>query len=511
MKLRAVTDKIKTLDELADTLRVLKDQGNIIVHCHGVFDLLHPGHIQHFEAAKREGDILIVTVTPDEYVGRGPGRPVFNQRLRAESIAALEYVDYVAINEWPTAVEAIKKLKTDVYAKGSDYANRDDDLTGQICKEEEAIKSIGGRIHFTDEITFSSTKLLNLHFDVYPEQAQKFLGEFRHNYSAEDIIKRLNNLKKMKVLVLGDTIVDQYSYCRSLGKSPKENIITTRYLEEETFAGGVLAAANHVAGFCEDVHLVTCLGRQNSYDEFILTHLKPNIKPKFFHREDAPTIVKQRFVEPSFLSKLFEVCYLDDHELPQPLNQEICNYLRANIGDYDLVLVTDFGHGFIGQEIIKVLCEKAKFLAVNAQTNSANAGFNLVTKYPRADYICLDEPEIRLACHDKFSQVEDLVPRLAKKLKCNRIATTHSRYDTLVYSSEEGFFKIPTFSREVLDTVGAGDAFLCITSLCVADGNPMEMVGFIGNAVGALKVRIVCNRASVEPLPLFKFITALLK
>jgi len=511
MKPGRAFDKIKTLDKLADTIQALKREGNTIVHCHGVFDLLHPGHIQHFEAAKREGDILIVTITPDEYVGRGPGRPVFNQRLRAESIAALECVDYVAINEWPTAVETIKKLKTDVYAKGGDYANHEDDLTGEIYNEEEAIKSIGGRIHFTDEITFSSTKLLNLHFDVYPEEAQKFLEEFRRNYSAEDIIKRLKDLRGMKVLVIGDTIVDQYYYCRSLGKSPKENIITARYLEEETFAGGALAAANHVAGFCEDVHLVTCLGTQNNYEEFILTHLKPNIKPKFFHREDAPTIVKRRFVEPSFLSKLFEICYLDDHELPQPLNQEVCNYLRANIGGYDLVLVADFGHGFIGQKIAEVLGERSSFLAVNTQTNSANAGFNLITKYPRADYICLDEPEIRLACHDKFSQVEDLVLRLAEKLKCNRIAVTHSRYNTLVYSSEEGFFKIPTFSGEVVDTVGAGDAFLCITSLCIAGSNPMEMAGFIGNAVGALKVGIVCNRASVEPIPLFKFITALLK
>ena len=511
MKLRAATDKIKTLDELADTLRVLKDQGNIIVHCHGVFDLLHPGHIQYFEAAKREGDILIVTVTPDEYVGRGPGRPVFNQRLRAESIAALECVDYVAINEWPTAVEAIKKLKTDVYAKGSDYANREDDLTGQICKEEEAIKSIGGRIHFTDEITFSSTKLLNLHFDVYPEQAQKFLEEFRRHYSAEDIIKRLNNFKKMKVLVIGDTIVDQYHYCRSLGKSPKENIITTRYLEEETFAGGALAAANHVAGFCQDVHLVTCLGRQNSYEEFILTHLKPNIKPKFFYREDAPTVVKRRFIEPDFLSKMFEICYLDDHELPQPLNQEVCNYLQVNTGDYDLVLVADFGHGFIGQRIAEVLREEARFLAISSQTNSANAGFNLITKYPRADYICIDELEIRLACHNKFGKLEDLVIRIAKKLKCNRVAVTRGNRGALTYATEDGFFEIPALSDEIVDRVGAGDAFLSITSPCVADGNPMEMVGFIGNAVGALKVRIVCNRASVEPMPLFKFITALLK
>jgi len=355
MKPDRAFDKIKSLDELADIIPVLKAGGNTIIHCHGIFDLLHPGHIHHFEAAKREGDILIVTITPDEYVGKGPGRPVFNQRLRAESVAALHCVDYVAINEWPTAVETIKKLKPDVYTKGSDYANRENDLTGQIYKEEEAIKSIGGRLHFTDEISFSSTKLLNLHFDVYPERAQDFLEQFRYRYSAEDIIKHLNELRKMKVLVIGDTIIDQYHYCRTLGKSPKDNIIATKYLDEETFAGGALAAANHIAGFCEDVHLVTCLGTQNSYEEFILTHLKPNIKPKFFYRGDAPTIVKRRFVEPDLLSKMFEICYLDDGELPEHLNEEVSNYLWTNASDYDLVLVADFGHGFIGQKIDEVL------------------------------------------------------------------------------------------------------------------------------------------------------------
>jgi len=511
MKSSKAFDKIKTLDELADIIQVLKREGNTIVHCHGVFDLLHPGHIQHLEAAKHEGNILIITVTPDEYVGKGPGRPVFNQRLRAESIAALQCVDYVAINEWPTAVETIKKLKPDVYVKGSDYANREDDLTKQIYKEEETIKSIGGRIHFTNELTFSSTKLLNLHFDVYPEQAQRFLEEFRSNYSAEDIIKRLNSLRKMTVLVVGDTIIDQYDYCNTLGKSPKDNIITTKYLREETFAGGALAATNHVAGFCQDVHLVTCLGTQDNYEEFILNHLKPNIKPKFFYRNNAPTTVKRRFVEPAFLSKMFEICYLDDNELPEPLNQEVCSYLQANASNYDLVLVADFGHGFIGQKLAQVLCDKAKFLAVSSQTNSANAGFNLITKYPRADYICIDEPEVRLACHDKFGNLEDLAIRIAKELNCNRITITRGHRGSLTYAAEDGFFEIPALSEEVVDRVGAGDAYLSITSPCVAAGNPMEMVGFIGNAVGALKVRIVCNRESVEPASLFKFITALLK
>lgn len=502
-------DKIKTLDELAGITRALKGENKCIVLCHGVFDLLHPGHIEHLEAAKRQGDILIVTVTPDEYVGKGPGRPAFNQRLRAESVAALECVDFVAINEWPTAVETIKKLKPDVYAKGSDYANREDDLTGEIYREEEAIKSIGGRMHFTDEITFSSTRLLNTSFSVYSEKAQMFLEEFHRNYSAKDIIIRLKSLKRLNVLIIGDAIIDQYYYCSTLGKSPKENIITTRYLEEETFIGGVLAAANHVAGFCGSVHLVTCLGKENSYEEFITSHLKPNIRPKFFYR-DGPTTLKRRFVETGFLSKMFEICYLDDSELAGPLSEEVYNYLQLNTGDYDLVLVPDFGHGLIGERLAELLCDKARFLAVNTQTNSANAGFNLITKYPRADYICLDETEARLAYHDKYSPVDDLILRLSIDLKCNRIAVTRGHHGSVTYSSEDGFFETPALSEEVVDRVGAGDAYLSITSPCVADDNPMEMVGFIGNAVGALKVRIVCNRDSVEPVPLYKFIGALL-
>ena len=376
-----VSQKIKTLDELSQVIQNLKREGKTIVHCHGVFDLLHPGHIRHFEAAKREGDVLIVTLTKDEYVGKGPGRPVFNQRLRAESIAALQCVDYVAVNEWPTALETIKKLKPDIYVKGSDYARREDDLTGKIYEEEEAITSIGGRIHFTDDITFSSTALLNVYFNVYPEETEEFLEEFRRNYSAEDIITRLKNLRKLKVLIIGDTIIDEYHYCTSIGKSPKANIIATRYVREEIFAGGVLAAANHIAGFCEDVHLVTCLSTQDSRGDFIRTCLKPNVRAEFFYREDAPTVVKRRFVEPAFLSKMFEVCFLDDRDLPEPLAQEVCRYLERNIQDYDLVVVADFGHGFIERNIVDVLCKKARFLAVNAQTNSANTGFNLITKY----------------------------------------------------------------------------------------------------------------------------------
>lgn len=504
-------EKIKTLNELAAVVRRLKKGGRKVVQCHGVFDLLHPGHIRHFEAAKREGDVLVVTLTRDKYVNKGPGRPVFNERLRAESVAALQSVDYVAVNEWPTAVNTIKKLRPDVYAKGSDYSDAKKDLTGEIRNEEAVVRSVGGRLHFTDDISFSSTKLLNMHFSVYPEETESYLKAFREKYTAEQVIGWLKGLAGMKVLVIGDAIIDEYHYCSAMGKSSKENIIPTRFLRGETFAGGVLAAANHIAGFCDQVHLVTCLGGQNSCKEFVKGHLKPNVTAKFFLRGDGPTTVKRRFIEHAFLSKLFEVCFIDDRPLPAAIERELHSYLKGIIRRYDLVLVGDFGHGFIEKNTVDFLARRARYLVVNAQTNSANAGFNLITKYPRADYLCIDEPEMRLAMRAKFDGMEDLVVRIAKQVKYKKAMVTLGHRGSLGYGPKEGFSRTPVFSKEIVDRMGAGDAFLSITAPCAAAGCPTEVIGFIGNAVGALKVLIVGNRSSVEPVPLYKFITTLLK
>lgn len=504
--------KIKKIDELARILAQLRKSGKKIVHCHGVFDLLHPGHLKHFAAAKDKGDVLVVTVTRDEYVNKGPGRPIFNQHLRAESIAALECVDFVGINDWPTAVETIKRLKPHFYVKGSDYTDKGEDITGKIYEEEEAVKSVGGALHFTDEITFSSTALINTFLAPYPEEAKAFLQVFKKQHSSKRVTGAFKDIEKVKVLVIGDIIIDEYHYCVGIGKPPKDNIIATKFLNEEVFAGGVLAAANHLAGFCKDVTLLSCIGTRNDYRGFIAEHLKANIKTNFYYCKDALTVVKRRFVDHNFLNKLFEICYLEEaNHLPPSLEEKICGYLEQNLKGFDMVLVTDFGHGMLTPKLVNILSKKAKFLAVNVQTNSANMGFNLITKFKHADYICIDEPEIRLACHDKFANLEKLVLGISKKLDCAKIIITRGHKGSLTYSRKEGFSQIPVFSKEIVDRVGAGDAFFSITAPCVFRNNPMQVCGFIGNAVGAIKVLIVGNRSSVEPIPLFKYITTLLK
>ncbi|MBT6049240.1 MAG: adenylyltransferase/cytidyltransferase family protein [Candidatus Scalindua sp.] len=152
--------KVVELEELKQEIYILKSEGKKIVHCHGCFDLMHPGHIKYFQAAKKMGDILVVTVTPDAYVDKGSDRPVFKQDLRAESIAALECVDYVAVNKWPTAEETLRLLRPNIYVKGQEFENLED-KTGKIQKEFEVVKEISAELKYTHEIVFSSTELLN--------------------------------------------------------------------------------------------------------------------------------------------------------------------------------------------------------------------------------------------------------------------------------------------------------------------------------------------------------------
>jgi bifunctional ADP-heptose synthase (sugar kinase/adenylyltransferase) len=265
----------------------------------------------------------------------------------------------------------------------------------------------------------------------------------------------MERISGYRVLVLGDAILDEYVYVRPQGKSPKENIITNKILRSERFKGGVWAAAEHIKGFCEDVRTV--------YGSQVTT--------------------KRRFVEDGYIRKLFEV-----HETEDGLAM----VALANIPDFDLVVVTDFGHGCLNPALIAQLEKEAVFLAVNAQTNSANHGFNLITKYKRADYVVLDELEARLAAHDRESPIESVIERLGFK----RIVVTLGPRGAIGYDG--GFTYAKAASDRVVDTMGAGDAFFCVTAPLAAAGAGMETLLAVGNAAGAAKCAVIGHRKAVN-------------
>ncbi|MGE4554835.1 MAG: PfkB family carbohydrate kinase [Candidatus Paceibacterota bacterium] len=509
--------KIKTPDELAKIVANFKKNGKKIVQCHGVFDLIHPGHLFHFEAAKKQGDILVVSITADKFVKKGPDFPIFSEAIRAKSLAALEVVDYVVIDYNCNAVEIIKKIKPDIYFKGQEYELALKDPKRNLYKEAMAVKSVGGEIKFSYEPVYSSTNLLKHRFNVYPQKTKEFLEKFSRKYQAQDLSNFLKNLEKLKVLLIGETIIDEYCYCKGMNKIPKDNLVGTKYLNNEIFAGGILACANHLAGFCKNVDLVSVLGKNLSIDigkeigVFIQNSLKPNIRCKFFYDKNGQIIVKRRFIEPTFFSKMFEVYYFDDQDLPKNVSDKINDYLAKVISNYDLVIVNDYGHGFFNEKIIKTLRKKSKFLAVSTQTNSANFGFNLITKYRSPDYICIDEPEARLAVCNNRGDIKSVIRQIFKATKTRKLMITRGHLGSIASENKGKIYETPVLSTTIIDRLGAGDAFFTISAGLAAQNCPMEVVSFIGNVAGAIQVATMGNKESINADQVYRFMKTLLK
>lgn len=482
-----------------------------IVQCHGVFDLLHIGHVRHFQLAKSFGDVLTVTITPDQFVNKGPNRPCFTEKLRAEAIAALDCVDYVIINAWPTAVEAIKWIKPHIYVKGSEYQDPNNDITAKIQDEVNAVKAIGGQIAFTDDITFSSSTLINEHFSPFPAPVMEYLSSFKKKYNAKTIFEYLEKAKDLDVLIVGEAIIDIYHFSEVIGKAGKEPTLVAKHQSIETYLGGSLALANHLSDFCKSVTCITYLGERAEYEDFILSGLKPNVKLVSVYKNNSPTIVKRRYLETYLRQKLFEVYEINDDYLDKDQQRIFRAKLNPLLASNDLVINADFGHGLLDEETINLLVNNAKFLAVNAQSNAGNHGFNCISKYPKADYISIASRELQLNYRQRHFSVTEQLDRLMRECDYKNVMITNGRSGAFACKKNEAIFEVPAFATNVVDRVGAGDAVLAITSLFAYQNAPAELIAFIGNVVGAEAVSIMGNKRYIEKIPLMKHISHLIK
>ncbi|HAT50174.1 MAG: adenylyltransferase/cytidyltransferase family protein [Nitrospirae bacterium] len=504
--------KIVSLQELGQQAQRYREEGFHVVLCHGTFDLLHPGHIRHLTKAKEFGDRLLVTVTADRFVKKGPGRPVFPGTLRAESLAALAVVDGVAIVEDVTAIPAIQTIRPKVYAKGSDYVDAKDDISGNIRREQAEVHGVGGEVRFTDGITFSSSRLINQYLDVFTPETQAYLNDFKSIYNEKKLIESVQSLSSKKVLVFGEAIIDEYCLTTPLGLTGKSNTsLACRYIETEQYAGGSLAVANHLAGFVNQVGLITGVGRDERQNSFMKNALAENIAEHFFHFETAPTLLKRRFVDAD-ITKLFEVYYQDPNPTSPQLEADICQWIADHAGSYDAVVVADYGNGLISPAMVEAISKHARFMAVNTQVNSGNHCHHVIHRYPRADFISLNECEVRLATHNRHAPMERLARDIGHRLSARWIAITRGMKGAVMLDIASGkTYDAPPLSTRVVDRVGAGDAFLSLAGLCLAGDLPPDVALFIGSVAAAIDVQIVCNRESIHPVTLFKYVSTLMK
>ena len=380
-----------------------------------------------------------------------------------------------------------------------------------IGEEEEAIKSLGGEIVFTEDIVFSSSSLINKHIPTFSDQVNEYLAGFKQRHSSSGVIRSVENAQGLNVLVLGETIIDEYRYCEQMGKSAKEPILAVRYLDTEIFAGGVLAIANHVAALCDRVSVLTFLGTEDSREEFVREHLSEKVEPMFLYKENSPTIVKSRFVESYLSQKLFEVYQMKNWDLSEVESNQLCAKLEAVLPQYDLVIVADYGHGMMTPRAIELLCAKANFLAINTQANAGNKGFNTVSKYPRADFISLAGDELELEERNYRGTLREKMLDVSSRLHCGQILITMGRDGNIAYRDGEGFFEAPALSSQVVDRMGAGDAVLSLASMCALTQVPMEVLSLVANAVGAQAAGTMGNRHCIDKVSLYRHIESLLK
>lgn len=505
--------RIVTKDFFKTIRQQLRKEERKVVLCHGVFDLVHPGHIIHFEKAKELGDILVVSITSEKYVRKGPGRPYFNDDMRLKFLSAIACIDFVMLSEGFTVDDIIEAVEPDLYVKGQEYAKAEDDITGMIEKEIHLVREHGGDIAYTSGQVFSSTKLINQALPALSTEVKDYMEKFHQVYAISDVKKYLDAMQNLKVLVVGDVIIDEYIYCSVQGLMSKDMGYSARFKYSEQYLGGSLAVARHLSSFSENVTLMGIVGLEESIHSRILNDLSDKMRLDLIYSQEFSTIIKTRYVslneKREEINKIFAI-----NNLPTPMiiDETTMNCFKSHlverIEQYDVVILCDFGHGLIDREVMDIIQDKARFLALNCQTNSSNFGKNLITKYHRADVFTLDQKELELAFSEYQNKESEALIRLAEYFKSKGWLTRGSKG---AVSIKDGELKVcPAFTLKVKDTIGAGDAFFALSSLVVAVGGSMEIGTFIGNIAGALASNIIGNKEAIEKVNVLKYASTLL-
>jgi cytidyltransferase-like protein len=483
--------KVLTAADLPDVRRRHRDQR--IVLCHGAFDLIHVGHLIHFEEARAQGDILVVTVTADAHITKK--RSVsFNERDRLRQLAALEIVDYVALIQEPSAMAALEALKPDVYVKGPEYRDLLLDRTANIVREKVLVEQYGGRIHFTGGETFSSTKLS--HFLLAAPEAVQGNPLLRNErvlfrdltgmgFTLEQLKRFVADSSRLRVCLLGETIIDEFVDVTVTNLSMKSRCVAGLERARTRQIGGTGVIALHLAPFVDRVDLFTN-GPALDYPANVhVTSLAPS------------ALVKTRFVDQDSGYKLFES--------KSPDLMGVSSELPFDFDDYDLVLIADFGHGLENASALNArIASKSKaFVAAMAQVNSSNYGYNLPTKYHGVDYASLNRTEAELCLRERGLPLVELEHRISKLLATNILSVTDGDQGVLVKKNDESF-ALPTLSTSVVDTIGCGDAYFALSSLAACLDLPAPMIALAGSIAAA---GVAQRRGNESPVTEQEFVT----
>ena len=481
----------------------------IIGMVHGVFDIIHYGHILYFKEAKSKVDHLIVSITSDRFVNKGPGKPIFNLKKRIEVLRSIKYVDEVVVSNHKTAVNNLEIIKPDFYIKGKDYKNLKNDLSKQIFVEKKTVEKYGGKILFTNSELHSSSSIANKAFEYINDDIKKTLKKIDKLQFEQNFLKLAQHKLSKKILIIGDPILDILRFVESSGKSNKSNVISTKYIKEEENSGGVLLVANFLNLFCKNVTLLFSGEIENLTS--IKKHLRKEIR--IVHVKTKNKLIKKiRYIDNYTNNRLFQNNFNEKDKFTNIEENKVLKKIDQIKKDYDEILFFDYGYVYSNEKLVKSLKNLSKKLTINCQSNSYNFGYNIADKFKLGKTISMDEAEYRLVVRNKEDKLEELIKKNSKLFnKFENLIITKGRKGCYLKKNNK-LIDVPCVINISVDSTGSGDIFLSMFFITKISNSFSDIESLIASHIAAgLHSNQLGNRFDMGVLDIYKIISSMIK
>jgi rfaE bifunctional protein kinase chain/domain len=475
--------KIKTPQQVAEIIG-RRPRAKTVVMCHGVFDIVHPGHLRHLAYAREKADVLVASITGDAQITKANYRPYVPEELRATNLAALELVDYVIIDQNPTPIENIAILQPDFFAKGYEYfANG---LPPKTREEIAALRAYGGEILFTPgDVVYSSSALIEAHPPKIAIDKLLVLMD-SEGITFADLRDALERVEGIEAHVVGDTIVDSYCYCSLLGATAKSPTLSVRYERKDTFAGGAAAVAQHMRAAGAKVTLSTVLGEDEPARFVARTLAEAGVRLIPVIDRVRPTPHKERFFAGGY--KLLQVDRVDNRTISDQALQDLGDALASTSAG--VVVFSDFRHGIFNGQTVSRLRACIPPAALKVADSQVSSRWGNILDFTEFDLLTPNEREARFALGDQDSVVRPLALKLFREARCRSLILKLGERGLIGYRTPGNmpreFFTVDSLADHVVDPIGAGDALLAYAALAQRVTEHIVIAAILGSVAAAI-------------------------
>ncbi len=476
----------QSVEAIARLVRAEAGIGRQVCFVSGNFNVLHPGHLRLLRFAFDLADYLVVGVTPD----KTPGVTV-PAEMRKESLDIIALINRTVQLTEP-AEAFIAALKPEFVVKGAEFADTDN-------PELAVVESYGGKLVFgSGEMQFSSLALLEKEFNETNRSTIVKPQDFprRHGFDASSLKASLDKLKGMRVLVIGDLIVDDYITCDALGMSQEDPTIVVTPIETKTFVGGAGVVAAHAKRLGADVSYFTVLGDNDDAAKLARSWLgEQGIDFIAQTDETRPTTRKQRFRANG--KTLLRVNHLRQHAIGLALVKNFVRQIEERLARTDLVLFSDFNYGCLPQGLVDAIAvraaERGVMMAADSQASSQMAD---ISRFKRMDLITPTEREARLALRDTQAGLAIVADRLRTAAEAKTVVITLGSEGMFILARKSDTYvadRLPAFNTSPKDVAGAGDSLFTTASIAMCAGVDVWQSVYLGAVAAALQVGRVGN------------------